>query len=79
MKKGALAGLLLVVAFLSGCELLSFLFRVPDAPTDVRASDGTFPDKVQIDWNPVSSAKHYEVYRAPTEAGEYEKLSLIHI
>ena len=74
MKKGALAGLLLVVAFLSGCELLSFLFRVPDAPMDVRASDGTFPDKVQIDWNPVSSAKRYEVYRAPTEAGEYEKI-----
>jgi len=46
MKKAALAGLLPAVAFLSGCDLLSFLFRAPDVPTDVQASDGALPDKV---------------------------------
>ena len=36
----------------------------PAPPTGVMASDGTFPDKVRVVWNPVAGATHYEVWRA---------------
>ncbi|MCG2661845.1 MAG: hypothetical protein L6437_16570, partial [Kiritimatiellae bacterium] len=35
----------------------------PSAPTDVRASDGTYTDKVQVIWNAVADASSYEVWR----------------
>ena len=38
-------------------------------PTGVSASDGTYTDRVSIDWNSVSGASYYQVYRA-TSAGE---------
>jgi hypothetical protein len=36
---------------------------VPGVPTNVRASDGLYPDKVTILWNAVTDAAYYEVYR----------------
>lgn len=38
----------------------------PGAVTGVDATDGNFPDKVQVTWNAVSGADGYEVYRAET-------------
>ena len=35
---------------------------VPDAPTGVQASDGTFAEKVRITWQPVAGADEYRVY-----------------
>jgi hypothetical protein len=32
-------------------------------PTNVQASDGTYGNRVQISWDPVSAATYYEVYR----------------
>ncbi len=37
---------------------------IPLSPTNVRASDGTFPDKVQITWTASPWATSYTVYRA---------------
>ena len=39
----------------------------PYAPTYVDASDGTYSDRVEINWGPVSEATSYEVYRAPAD------------
>jgi fibronectin type 3 domain-containing protein len=38
-------------------------------PAGVSASDGSFKDKVQITWNAVSGASHYQVYRALYSSG----------
>ncbi len=35
------------------------------APQNVQATDGTYPDKVRVTWNPVPSATMYKVYRGP--------------
>jgi len=35
----------------------------PPAPTNVQASDGTYPNKIVITWNPVPGATHYQVFR----------------
>ncbi len=42
---------------------------IPLPPTNVRASDGTFPDKVQVTWTASSWATSYTVYRAATAWG----------
>ena len=42
---------------------------MPAAPTDVVASDGTYPDKVQVTWSAVVDATHYDVYRAESAEG----------
>ena len=33
------------------------------APTGVAATDGTYTNKIQVTWNSVASATHYQVYR----------------
>jgi len=38
--------------------------RAPDAPLRLAASDGTYPDKVEVSWDPVIGAVNYIVYRA---------------
>ena len=38
-------------------------------PGNVRASDGTFTDKVQVSWNASSGALSYRVYRATSATG----------
>lgn len=35
----------------------------PPAPTNVQASDGTYPHKIVITWDPVPGATYYQVYR----------------
>jgi Rieske Fe-S protein len=35
---------------------------VPDTPTGVSASDGTYTDRVQVTWNAVRGTTYYEVY-----------------
>lgn len=37
--------------------------KLPDVPTRVSASDGTYSNKVQVIWNAVSGAVSYEVWR----------------
>ena len=41
----------------------------PSPPTGVSASDGSYTDKVQITWNTVTGATHYQVYRALFSSG----------
>ena len=36
---------------------------VPDAPTDVSATDGAYSDKVTVSWSAVSGATKYYIYR----------------
>ena len=36
---------------------------VPDPPTNVQASDGTFDDRIQVTWDPVGDAQFYKIYR----------------
>ncbi|HHV06166.1 MAG TPA: hypothetical protein GXX60_06580 [Anaerolineaceae bacterium] len=54
----------------TGCSAISegdsgfAAIPVPDIPNDVAASDGTFTDRVQINWTQVSGANHYQVFRA---------------
>ena len=38
---------------------------IPDIPTGLTASDGTYPDKVHVSWDVVSEAETYKLYRAP--------------
>ena len=45
----------------------------PTSPTGVTASDD-LPDKVHINWNAVSDADYYEVYRAASSTGSKTKL-----
>lgn len=47
---------------------------VPDTPTRVTASDGTYEDRVRVDWEEVAGASWYEIWRAPAADGEYEEL-----
>lgn len=45
------------------------------APTGVSATDGTYADKIQINWNEVKNATGYSVYRG--ETGNSSKAALI--
>jgi fibronectin type 3 domain-containing protein len=42
----------------------------PPPPTNVIASDGLFPDRIQVSWNAVESATEYEVWRVQVAAGD---------
>jgi FtsP/CotA-like multicopper oxidase with cupredoxin domain len=44
-------------------------WRNMPAPTNVQASDGAFPDKVQVTWTAALGATSYQVYRATTAGG----------
>ncbi len=50
---------------------LNYSYEIPalPAPGTPTASDGTYTDKVRIDWGSVSGATHYRVYRATSESG----------
>ena len=53
------------------CSPLSFAnkgFRkfIPARPTNIRASDGTYPKRVRVNWNNVAGATVYRVFRCPT-------------
>jgi len=42
---------------------------VTEAPVNVSASDGTYPDKVEITWDAVFGATSYKIFRAATPTG----------
>ncbi|HRS14590.1 MAG TPA: hypothetical protein P5259_06350 [Candidatus Bipolaricaulis sp.] len=65
-------GLLAVGMILGGCALLGLV--APGVPTGVDASDGSSLDRIAIVWESVSGALRYEVWRAPSEDGSYEKI-----
>lgn len=44
-------------------------YRNLQVPTGVSASDGTYPDKVRITWNPVQGAAQYLIYRSDSGSG----------
>ena len=67
------AALILSAALFFGCKL-PWLPNPPAVPSGVTASDGTFTDKVRIVWRSVDGAQSYQVYRAPSETGQYEKI-----
>lgn len=50
---------------------------VPAIPADVKASDGSFKDKIQVSWTAVTGAISYNVYRADTETGAYSLLGSV--
>lgn len=50
---------------------------IPNAPTNLTASDGDFTDKVQLTWISVSGATSYKVYRADSESGLKSQLGTV--
>lgn len=46
-------------------------FTKLNAPTGVSASDGDYTDRVRVNWNSVSGANRYYVYRASSPTGTY--------
>ncbi len=56
-------GALLILGVTAATERL----QVPGVPERVRASDGTYADKIRIDWADDSMADSWQVYRAETE------------
>ncbi|MEE4376017.1 MAG: hypothetical protein V2J55_00695 [Candidatus Competibacteraceae bacterium] len=42
--------------------------ETPTAPTNVNASDGTFPDQINVTWSAVTNATSYEVYRSTSSS-----------
>lgn len=76
MKRVCGAALVLSLgAALAGCALWEQVPVSPPAqmPGGVMASFGTYVDSIAIAWQPVEGATFYEVARAATEAGPYER------
>ncbi|MEZ5339180.1 MAG: PKD domain-containing protein [bacterium] len=48
--------------------------EVPEAPQNVKASDGSSTDNVRITWDTVFSAAGYQVSRSTTADGEYQAI-----
>jgi hypothetical protein len=50
------------------------IVTVPNPPANVLASDGTYPDKVQISWTASTGATHYKIFRntSNVHTGEME-------
>lgn len=42
---------------------------IPPSPTDVTASDGWYPDKIRITWQPIEFINEYQVYRTDSGRG----------
>jgi len=47
---------------------------VPGVPTNVAASDGTYADRVAVNWTAAAGATRYDVYRADSQYGSYGKI-----
>ena len=57
-------------SYYGGTVIETHTFKiVPKAPTGVTASDGTYTDKVRVNWSASSGATSYRVYRATTSGG----------
>jgi hypothetical protein len=52
-----------------------YVFTPPTPPATVRATDGTFSDKVRVTWSGVSEATSYRVYRALQVGGPYSPVN----
>ena len=54
----------------------SFTATVPDAPTDVTATNigSTSSPQIEISWNSVSNATSYKVYRSSSASGSYSQI-----
>ncbi len=50
---------------------------IPDPPTNVQASDGTYTDKVRVTWNASAGASSYVVFRATSAGGTQTNLGEI--
>jgi len=46
----------------------------PSAPTGLTASDGTYPDKINVTWNSVSGATLYRLYYSTSQSGTYTEI-----
>ncbi len=46
------------------------------SPSGVKAASAGY-DKIKLDWNPVSGASGYQIYRATSKAGTYSKVATI--
>lgn len=44
---------------------------VPEVPTGIAATDGTYIDRVRVTWNAAPGATQYEVWREVTQGGPY--------
>lgn len=62
--------LVVFLGLLGGC----FLLTAPPAPQNLSASDGEYADEIIVTWSAVRGATRYEVFRATSEDGEYEKI-----
>jgi len=49
----------------------------PDAPTNVRISDATSEDELTLDWDEVSNASSYNVYRAQSSGSVKSDYTLV--
>ena len=49
----------------------------PSAPTNVRASNETYSDKIRISWNRVSSASSYRIYRSSRSNSGYSEIGTV--
>ena len=47
-----------------------------EKPTNLQASDGTYPDRVQLGWTGSSGATYYKVYRSDTSTGKKNLLGV---
>jgi fibronectin type 3 domain-containing protein len=47
------------------------------APTNLQASDGTFPNKVQVTWDAVSGATSYKVFRSSSATGAFTQVAVV--
>jgi len=59
----------------SGYSAYDTGIRALAAPTSVSATDGTYPDKVQVSWSSVSGASYYRVSRATSSGGSKSSIS----
>lgn len=46
--------------------------QAPSVPSNVRASEGTYKDKIVVEWTAVPGAKSYQVFRYNEEADDWE-------
>ncbi len=58
------------VGYIDWFKLKVYYCTVPNTPTGVTASDGTYCDEVHMDWNDVSGATYYKIYKG-SSCGTY--------
>lgn len=67
----------------AGCsepsEPVSGYAGYPPAPTGVQASDGAYPDKIVVSWDPVPGATNYQIHRDPGTDPECQGLCFLAI